>query len=260
MRIGQPFMSITIHPDGAASPVMTGKYQPDVAHFWSKELALPAGFHPKAQEVHVVAQDLYAGVQFFQREDWLVLAAPPQRMAAIAERVSGKAVREIYTVEYVECLLSPDVGRILGPAYVSYADAANFRLSPTNGCRLLTSNDAAICEELEASLMPEEIEQSGFDAHGSPAFGSFADGVLCAVARYQVWKPCIAHITVATRPEHRRRGHGRAAVSALAEHALAQDLVLQYRALAVNGNSLATGRALGFQHYCSTIYARPAGA
>jgi GNAT superfamily N-acetyltransferase len=237
---------------------MTLAHQQDIESWWSSDLAMPPDLHPRPGEVQVLAQAMYAGVQFFHRDDWLVIAAPPHRADGIAARVRHLPIGEIFSVAFVERLLSPDVGMILGPAHVSYADAATFCPSPTNGCRPLTADEAADCDALAAALSTTELEQSGFEAHKQPAFGAFTNGVLCAVASYEIWEPRIAPITVATHPAHRRGGHGRAVVSALADHALGQGLVLQYRALAANVNSLALGRSLGFQHYCSTIYARPA--
>jgi GNAT superfamily N-acetyltransferase len=240
--------------------MMNPSHQQDIDLFWSAELALPPGFQPKAHEVHVIAQELYSGVQFFQREDWLVIAAPPQRVTPITEWVRGATVSEVFHVGFVEQMLLPDVGKIIGPAHVAYADDTQFHPSPAVSCRMLTAADGEIMHALAASLSRAELEQSGFDADEFTAFGAFADGTLCAVANYQVWEPRIAHITVATHPDHRRRGHARAAVSGLAKHAFAQGLVLQYRALAANTHSLTLGRSFGFRHYCSTIYARPAEA
>lgn len=239
---------------------MSPSHLQDIDCYWSIDLALPHGFDPMAQEVHVIAQELYAGVQFFQREDWLVIAAPPQCVDRITERVRGVSMHEVFTANFVERLLSPDVGRIIGPAHIGYADSAMFRTSPTEGCRLLTPEDAAQRRALAEALSAEELEQSGFDPHEAPAFGAFAEGILCAVASYEIWEPRIAHITVATHPAHRHCGHGRAAVSALAGQTLTRGFVLQYRALAANPNSQALGRSLGFEHYCSTLFARPASA
>jgi len=115
---------------------------------------------------------------------------------------------------------------------------------------------AAICHSFATALSPADIDQSGFDPGETPAFGVFARDSLCAMASYQIWEPRIAHITVATHPKFRCQGYGRKAVSALAEHAFARKLILQYRALATNENSLKLGDSLGFDHYCSTIYAR----
>jgi GNAT superfamily N-acetyltransferase len=201
-------------------------------------------------------QHSYAGVQFFLRAGLLVVASPPHRSQLIAARVRGLPVGQVFSVEFVKRLLSPDVGKILGPACVSYADDSTFRPAPADSCRMLTPDDAAIRHALAAALNPTEIEQSGFDAHESPAFGVFADGALCGVASYEIWEPRLAHITVATHPDYRRRGYGRAVVSALAKHALGRGFILQYRALASNENSLALARSLGFLRYASTINAR----
>ena len=236
---------------------MNPSHRQDIDLFWSTELALPSGFQPKSVEVHVVAQELYSGVQLFQRDDWLVIAAPQQRVTPITSSVRGASVSEIFQVAFVQRMLSPDVGKILGPAHVAYADDTMLHSSPSGSCRMLSTADAEAMHALAASLSHADIEQSGFDAGEFPAFGAFADGTLCAVASYRVWEPRIAHIIVATHPEHRRQNHARAAVSALSEHAFAQGLVLQYRALAANDSSLALGRSMGFGHFASTIYARP---
>ena len=89
-----------------------------------------------------------------------------------------------------------------------------------------------------------------------PAFGAFSADVLCAAASYTVWEPSIAHIIVATHPDHRRKGFASAAIGALAADAFARGLILQYRAVAWNTSSLALAHALGFSHYCSTLYVR----
>jgi GNAT superfamily N-acetyltransferase len=230
--------------------------QHDVDRYWAVEMAMPLDFRPMEQGVYCTVQQRNSGVQLFLRNDWLVIAAPAHRVEQIAAGVCGLPISEVFCVEFVARLLFPDMGKILGPAHVSYADASMFRPSLTDGCRLLTPDDAAIRQDLAAALSAAELEQSGFNAQDAPAFGAFADGVLCAVASYKIWEPKIAHITVATHPDHRRRGHGRAAVSALAEHALARGFVLQHRALAVNESSLALGCSMGFEHYASTIYAR----
>jgi predicted GNAT family acetyltransferase len=100
------------------------------------------------------------------------------------------------------------------------------------------------------------LEDSGFSAEAFPAFGVFSGARLCAAASYSIWKPSIAHIIVATHPEHRRRGFAKATIHALAKDALDRGLILQWRAVAWNVSSLALAQTLGFKHYCSTIFAR----
>jgi GNAT superfamily N-acetyltransferase len=234
--------------------------QQEIDRYWAAEMGLGPDFKPEAPAVICTVQQLYSGVQLFHRNGFLVVASPRRLIDFIATSVRDLPIGKIFSVEFVQRLPAPGIERILGPARVSYADSSTFRLSPTISCRLLTPDDAAICQSFTEALSVAEVEQSGFDSGEAPAFGAFAAGVLCAVASYQVWEPRIAHITVATHPDYRRLGYGPVAVSALAEHAFARNLILQYRALASNENSLKLGRSLGFQKYCSTIYARLATA
>jgi len=227
-----------------------------IHQYWATEMGMAPDFAPNAGGVICTAQQIYPGVQFFQREEFLVVAAPPPLVGFITDEVRGVPIRDIFSIPFVESLRIPGARTILGPARVGYADRSTLNPAPVVSGRLLTLADAAICQVLAAVLSPADIEQSGFHAGDAPAFGVFADNVLCAVASYRIWEPCLAHIIVATHPNYRRRGHGRMVVSGLAQLAFERNMILQYRALASNENSLKLARSLGFQRYCSTIYAR----
>ncbi len=235
---------------------MTDESRQVVDRYWALEMGCASGFPSRTPGVHGTTQEIYPGVQLFLRDEFLIVAAPPDRAAAIAPRIRELPVAEVFTEGFVWRLLAPDVERILGPAHLHYGDRSNLRAVRHDSCRLLTATDDAICREFMAALSADDLDESGIDPTSASAFGAFADGVLCAVASYQVWKPCLAHIGVATHPAHRRRGYGRMVVAALATHALRENLIPQYRALASNGPSLSVARSLGFQRYCSTIYAR----
>jgi len=224
--------------------------------YWATEMGTGADRWPVAPGVLCQAQQLYSGIQLFLREDTLLIATPPYLVPVIAAQIREVPSRRIFSAAFVEHLRVPGLGKILGPACVSYADPATFQPAPAVSARLLTPGDTAACQSLAAALSPAELDQSGFNPREAPAFGAFAGGLLGAVATCQRWEPRIAQITVATHPGSRRQGHARAAISALAEHAFARNLILQYRALAVNEPSLQLGRSLGFAPYCSMIYAR----
>jgi GNAT superfamily N-acetyltransferase len=230
--------------------------QQEIDRYWATEMGTGSNFMRNTSEVICTAQQLYSGVQLFHRDGFLVIASPQHLVDFITTSIHGLPVRNIFSVEFVGRLLGSGIERILGPAHASYADSSTFNPSPIVFCRLLTPEDSAICQSFTEALSAAEIDQTGFDFQEGPAFGAFANGVLCAIASYQIWEPRIAHITVATHPDYRRRGYGRVAVSALAQHAFARNLILQYRALASNENSRKLGHSLGFQQYCSTIYAR----
>jgi len=228
----------------------------EVERFWAEELGSSPEFLAKAPAFHCTQQEIYNGVQLLQRDRRVVLAAPPHQMERISKIMRTIPRAHVFSSEFLERLLTPDLENILGPAQVSYADQPMLRRNDTSGCRLLTPEDAPACEQLRNSLSTEELEQSGFNAARLPAFGKFVDGTLCAVANYEIWGTRIAHIGVVTHPQYRRQGHAAAVINALAAHAFERNLILQYRAMAINTNSLKLAEALGFEHYCSTIYAR----
>ena len=218
-------------------------------------MGLLEGLETLAPGVYCTVQQLYAGVQLLERNGRLVVASPPSHAELTRKRVSDLPIEQLFSIDFVARMSAGDVERVLGPAQVLYADIQTFRRSPVPHCRQLTSDDAHRIEALAGTLTASELELSGFNADQPPAFGAFAGGVLCAVASYELWSSQIAHITVVTHRDFRRQGHARAAISALADHALARKMVLQYRAVECNENSLALGRSLGFEYFCSTIYA-----
>jgi GNAT superfamily N-acetyltransferase len=201
-------------------------------------------------------QRLYAGVQLFKRGRQLVLAAPPDRAELVQDKVCGLSVDELFSVNWLHGVFGQDAERILGPAHVYYADSTTFRPESALAGRPISSGDAGAYRSLAAALDSNELEDSGFSGDAFPAFGAFSGDVLCAAASYSVWEPSIAHIIVATHPRYRRRGFASAAIRTLAAHAFDRGLILQWRTVAWNENSLALARSLGFSHYCSTLYVR----
>jgi GNAT superfamily N-acetyltransferase len=159
-------------------------------------------------------------------------------------------------MNWLQQLFGQHAEKIIGPAEVNYADSSTFKYTANVRGRKLTDDDSQAYASLAASLAATDVEQSGFSSDHFPAFGVFSNGVLCAAASYSVWEPSIAHIRVATRPDYRRRGFASAAVQTLAEEALSRGLILQWRAVSANRNSLAMAERLGFRHYCSTFYVR----
>lgn len=222
--------------------------------FWAHDLGAESGF--ATLPVSCTVQRLYNGVQIFRRDGAIVIAVPPEKHEHIRDSLSGLSPDELFSVEWLQRVLGPDIEGIRGPAEVFYADETSFRPADTMQARALSQSDLPAYRILEDALDPKDSEDSGFSSGKFPAFGVFPDDVLCAAASYSVWEPSIAHIIVATHPQHRRRGFAKAAVSALAEDAMGRGLVLQWQTVVWNTNSLALARDLGFEHYCSKIFAR----
>jgi GNAT superfamily N-acetyltransferase len=235
---------------------MKEAHQRVIDDFWEKEMNVGPGWDEAEERVRMVEQGLYSGVQFCLRNGRLVVAAPSRHVEWVSKRLGGKSVEELFSVVTVRRLLAPEVRGVLGPAQVKYADATTFQFAPHEACRMLAVGDEEEHRALVESLSAEERAQIGYEGKGGLAFGAFENGELRAAASYEIWNGTIAHLMVATHPDARGRGFGRAVLSELAEHALALGLVLQYRALAVNERSLRLARALGFEDGVETIYAR----
>jgi RimJ/RimL family protein N-acetyltransferase len=186
----------------------------------------------------------------------VIVAGPPGMAGFISDAVQRCSPDAVFSVPWLQSVLGSKAELILGPAELNYADATTFRRAPHESARPLSEADSDGYQALVSALDKAEVADSGATAGKFPAFGSFSNNVLCGVASYAVWQSSIAHITVATHPRYRRRGFARAAVQALATDALERGLILQWRAVAWNTNSLALAAALGFDHYASTIFVR----
>ena len=224
-----------------------------IDRYWANELGIESSL-ADTPNIFCTTQHLYSGVQLFTNGERLVIASPPEKTELIKNAIIGVSPEEVFSVEWLQRIFS-EAEKIVGPAVVNYADETNFLSEPSNCGRALSASDSDAYRELVAALDPK-VEDIGITSNEFPAFGAFSDDILCSVASYEVWKPCIAHIRIATHPSYRRRGFAKAAAQALAVEALGNGMILQWRALAWNSNSLSLARDLGFERYCSTIYVR----
>jgi GNAT superfamily N-acetyltransferase len=223
--------------------------------FWAHQLGMDSGL-ASTSRICCTTQSLYSGVQLFANGERLIIASPPATAELIQNAIADVSPEEAFSVEWLQSVFANDAERILGPAEVNYADETTFR-SEYNHCgRALSISESDAYRTFVAALAPKEVEDSGVSADAFPAFGAFSDDLLCSVASYRVWEPSIAHISIATHPNYRRRGFAKAAVQALAVSALDCGLILQWRAVTWNTNSLSLSSDLGFEYYCSTLYVR----
>ena len=226
-----------------------------VERFWAHDLGLDTEGFGQPERLCSV-QTLYNGVQMFRRPGKLVVAVPANQQDRLQSAMVGCSVDDIFSASWLKSALGDHATKILGPAEAHYADETTFRSPESSVARALQPEDRVACQRFQAALSPTEAEDSGFNAAVFPAFGAFSGSTLCAAANYSIWKPSIAHIIVATHPDYRRRGYAKAAIGALAQHAFKRELILQWSAVAWNVNSLALARDLGFEYYCTRIFAR----
>jgi GNAT superfamily N-acetyltransferase len=195
----------------------------------------------------------YRGVWFFRRGDTLVISIPPD---IAAPPLATLTAADFEDVERITSLLHTPVARVVGPAWIGYADATTLRPCHDSRARLLTDADSAAIDALRSACPAEAWEHGGSDIGDWPLAGVFDGDTLVALAGCERWGSDIAHLAVITHPAYRGRGLGTGAASLAAATALGHGLIPQYRTLRGNTPSLAIGARLGFVHYAESIAAR----
>jgi RimJ/RimL family protein N-acetyltransferase len=188
-----------------------------------------------------------------------VISVPPPLLASHGDRIAEAGRGDWADARRWAALFGDAFDRAVGPAAVRYADRETFRPFATDAVRLLRPEDAEAVEALRRACTPTEWDHGGSETGRDRMAGAFADGVLAAVAGYEVWDGTIAHLAIATHPEHRGRGLGAAAVSRVAAEALDRGLLAQYRALEENAPSLAIAARLGFHPHSRSLAVRLRG-
>jgi len=230
-----------------------------VVSFWAAHLGCRAAqlAQPRTSVVRN-GPDLadYRGATVVLRPPACVLAVPDDWYERVAGRVGWRPPAEVFDVSLLRQVFGSAVDRVIGPAWLGYADASDFRPAPTLGARLLAGQDLAQLERLAAACGTTAWEHSGIDSAHPPIFGCFAGEVLAGAGTLARWGDRLLHLGVVTHPHYRGRGYGKAVVSAMTAHGLAMGGVLQYRTLQANLPSLAIARTLGFQHVALTLAVR----
>jgi GNAT superfamily N-acetyltransferase len=224
------------------------------AHLGCSEVQLT---QPSTSVVHN-GPDLanYRGVTVFFRPPACVLAVPADWYEPVASRIGRRPPAEVFDVMLLRQVFGAAVDQVIGPAWLGYADAGDFRPVPTMGTRLLGDQDLAALERLAAACGPVAWEHSGIDPARPPVFGCFDGEVLAAAGMLERWGDRLLQVGIVTHPDYRGRGYGKAVVSAMTAHGLTTGGVVQYRTLQANLPSVGIAQALGFQRFAQTLAVR----
>jgi RimJ/RimL family protein N-acetyltransferase len=229
-----------------------------VERYWASYLGCPPEAFASDQTLvlpHHGELGAYWGLYAFLRGNAAVVSVPP----ALLNRFDRDAVRLFAALcreKEVTTGTGLNVERVVGPAYIGYADRGTLHPASTASTRLLDLADAPAVERLRAACSGEEWEHGGSDPETVLLVGRYADGELAALASYSIWGHAIAHIAIVTNPRYRGRGYGAEAVGAIGHEALQHGLVPQYRTLESNTASMKIARRLGYHHYATTIAVR----
>ncbi|MET9655444.1 GNAT family N-acetyltransferase [Streptomyces sp. NPDC006510] len=184
----------------------------------------------------------------------VIVTAPSEKSAArIRQAVAELPAAKLTDPEAVGKVLP--IGEVLGPAALAYAVADGFR--PAASAELRVEELPAGHADLEALEQVAGVEDAGEASLAeitSPAFVLRVDGEVVAASGYREWPGSTAHVSVLTSPAWRGKGFARVTGSASVRHALAQDLLPQWRARVPASRKAAI--ALGFSELGSQLSIR----
>jgi GNAT superfamily N-acetyltransferase len=198
----------------------------------------------------------YRGATVVFRPPACVLAVPADWVGPAAAGLGQRPPAEVFDVGVLRQVFGAAVDQVVGPAWLGYADAGDFRPAPTLGTRRLTDQDLPALRRLADACGPTAWEHSGIDPARPPVYGCFAGAVLAAAGMLERWGDRLLQVGIVTHPGYRGRGFGKAVVSAMTADGLATGGVPQYRTLEANLPSVGIARALGFQRFARTLAVR----
>lgn len=192
----------------------------------------------------------YGGVFALFREDGAIASIPPDRATAIRAMLAPPPHGRT-PGNFASALDSVSLA-VVGPAYIGYAETVP---QPVHPARALGTRDAPALDTLQQACDATEWGHGGSDVR-HPCSAVFVSGRIAALAGYKVWGGTIAHISVVTHPDFRRRGLGRSAVAHVVQRAIAAGLLPQYRTLESNRASIHVAESLGFHLYATSTAVR----
>ncbi|MEU1622192.1 GNAT family N-acetyltransferase [Streptomyces sp. NPDC005722] len=180
-----------------------------------------------------------------------IVTAPSDNAAVIVRDALGKLPLEaVVDIAAVREVLP--VARVLGPAALSYASPASFRLAEAGALTVeqlpAVHPDLRILEQVAGH---EDADEAALDEITSPTFVVREHNQVVAASGYLTWPRRTAQISVLTAPEARGRGLARVTGSAAVAHALAAGLLPQWRARPPASRRVAA--ALGFEELGSQL-------
>lgn len=198
----------------------------------------------------------YHGATAFYRPPACVLAVPANWYQHATARLAHQPAAATFDTVLLRQVFGPAVERVIGPAWLGYADRGDFQPSHPKGTRRLADHDLPALRRLAAACGPTAWAHSGIDPARPPVYGCYAGWTLAAAGMLEPWGDRLLHVGIVTHPAHRGRGYGTAVVSAMTADGLAGGRVVQYRTLQANLPSVAIATKLGFQPFAHTLALR----
>jgi len=229
-----------------------------VESYWTDFFACPLAVFERANTyvVQHAGMGEYRGIFLFRRKQALIISVPPADYSVYQARLACITAASFDDIASLTRQIPAIISRVIGPAWIGYADARTFSPHQSGAARLLIPADEPAFLRFREACPPLDWEYGGSVFGSRPLAGQFIDDTLVALAGYDLWGERIAHIAVVTHPAYRGRSYGTCVVSVLAETVLTQELTPQYRTLHANAPSIAIAAALGFVAYADSLAIR----
>jgi hypothetical protein len=157
----------------------------------------------------------------------------------------ASVTRVLEGCDWEELALDLRAQEVLGPAQLAYADRGAFVASPVHTPVEMIHTGSVRVERFVSSAPESDAQEAGVASCTSPMFCVIDGDQVVAAAGYRVWCEELAHMSVLVAPDRRGVGLARGIASAATEHALANGLLAQWRA--VPPASQAVAAALGYE-------------
>jgi hypothetical protein len=226
-----------------------------IDQYWADQLAIsPDLLRSQALVVLPLPASSDSFCFVFQHQGFTCVRVPPSHYDSLHQIIAPDNHMQLLTPAWWQRAIATTPYQAIGPAYLGYADAVQFRPLIRHPARLLTPADTAALAVFASAVGPVAWEHSGLDEGPQPIAACWEGDRIVAAAGYTVWGEILAHIGVTTHPGLRSGGYGKSVVSVISQNALERGYVLQYRTLQSNSSSLAIAEALGFQAYATTMF------
>jgi hypothetical protein len=172
-----------------------------VVAFWAAQLGCGrAALVRPGTEVVRNGPDLagYRGVTVVFRPPACVVAVPHDWHEPAAGRLGRRPAAAVFDVTLLRAVFGSAVDRVIGPAWLGYADAGDFTPAATMGTRPLTDQDLPALGELADACGPTAWEHSGIRPGSSPVFGCHAGDTLVAAGMLEPWGDRLLHVGIVT--------------------------------------------------------------
>lgn len=166
----------------------------------------------------------------------MVTAPDDVRARELTEALAAAAVDDADQLRAaVTTKTIPEVTEVMGPAWLSYAAPttrhATSEPGVTSGIRVeaLKSSNSSDLHTLLGVCSPQDVAESAVEEMTEVRVVRDGDAIVAA-AGWEVWPGGVAQVGVLAAPSARGRGIAGAVASSVVQAALAQDLLVQWRA------------------------------